>query len=54
MALLAFLPAILDKAGFAVLAGGVLIALALYQVGLVAAVWANMLRRDCSNVYEWA
>lgn len=52
VALLAFLPTVLGKPGFESLARGVLWALLIFQVGLVAAVVHNLLRRVCSLKYE--
>ena len=52
IALLAFLPAILGKPEYAPLAKAVLWGLLSFQVGLVAAVIHNRLRRVCSLEFE--
>lgn len=52
VALLAFLPTILGKPEYAPLAKSVLWGLLSFQVGLVAAVVHNRLRRVCSLVFE--
>lgn len=52
VALLAFLQAIFGKPGLEPLVMAVLWALAAFQLGLVAAVVHNRLRRKCSLVYE--
>jgi hypothetical protein len=52
IALLAFLPAILDKTGYEVLTRGVLWALFALQFGLLLAVAHNSLRRTCSLEWE--
>lgn len=52
VALIAFLPSVLGKPEFAVLAKAILWALLLFQIGLLAAVVHNRLRRVCSLVYE--
>jgi hypothetical protein len=52
VALLAFLPTILEKPNLGDLASGVLWALFAFLVGLMAAVIHNRLRRVCSLVYE--
>lgn len=54
VALLAFLPTVLGKPEYAVLAKAILIGLLLFQFGLLAAVLHNRLRRVCSLVYEQA
>jgi hypothetical protein len=52
VALLAFLPTVLEKPNLGDLAIAVLWALLAFQVGLMAAVMHNRLRRVCSLVYE--
>lgn len=52
VALLAFLPAVLDKPAYESLARAVLWSLVIYQVGLLFAIVHNRLRRVCSLVYE--
>jgi hypothetical protein len=52
VALLAFLPHVLDKPGYDSLARAILWALLLFQAGLIFAVTHNRLRRKCSLVYE--
>ena len=52
VALLAFLPVVLDKPQFRPLANAVLYALLIFAAGLVFAVVHNRLRRVCSNVYD--
>ena len=54
VALLAFLPAVLGKQEYAVLAKAILIGLLLCQLGLVFAVIHNRLRRVCALRYEEA
>jgi len=52
VALLAALPHLIDKAAFEPLTRSILYGLLFYQVGLVAAVIHNRLRRLCSLVFE--
>ena len=52
VALLAFLPTVLNKPGYESLARGNLWALLIFQAGLVAAVVHNRLRRICSLRHE--
>jgi hypothetical protein len=52
IALLAFLPGILDKPEYESLARAILWSLLIFQVGLVFAVVHNRLRRICSLRYE--
>jgi hypothetical protein len=52
VALLAFLPAVLEDPGYAPLAHGVLWGLALLLLGLVSAVLHNRYRRVCSLDFE--
>ena len=52
VALLAFLQAIVDKAGFQWMMFGTLVGLPILMIGLVLAVIHNRLRRLCSLVYE--
>ncbi|MDO8476660.1 MAG: hypothetical protein Q7W02_10820 [Candidatus Rokubacteria bacterium] len=52
VALLAFLPTVLDKPRYEWLARGILYALLTFQAGLIAAVVHNRLRRICSLLYE--
>ena len=52
IALLAFLPGILDKPDYESLARSILWALLIFQVGLVLAIVHNRLRRICSLTYE--
>ncbi|MFH1159208.1 MAG: hypothetical protein V1721_10080 [Pseudomonadota bacterium] len=52
VALLAFLPTIINKNGFELLVFGALLGLLLYQTGLLFAVLHNMFRRKCSLIYE--
>ena len=52
VALLAFLPGILDKPGYEPLARAILCGLLIFQTGLVFAVIHNRLRRLCSLRYE--
>lgn len=52
VALLAFLPSVLGKPGYEPLARAILWGLLIFQVGLVAAVIHNRLRRICSLAYE--
>ncbi len=52
IALLAFLPSVLGKAEYESLARAILWGLLIFQVGLVAAVIHNRLRRICSLTYE--
>lgn len=54
IALLAFLPTVLSSEKFFGLAEYVLLSVACYQVGLLAAVVHNRLRRVCSLIYESA
>ncbi|MCK5518473.1 MAG: hypothetical protein KAI61_03585 [Alphaproteobacteria bacterium] len=52
VALLAFLPTIINKHGFELLVLGTLVGLLFYQTGLLCAVLHNTLRRKCSLIYE--
>ncbi|MHC4123900.1 MAG: hypothetical protein ACYSSI_10030 [Planctomycetota bacterium] len=52
VALLAFLPAILDKPNYKPLSVAILWSLLFFQIGLVAALVHNHLRRRCSLAYE--
>ena len=52
IALLAFLPGVLDKPGYESLVRAILWSLLIFQVGLVFAVVHNRLRRVCSLRYE--
>jgi hypothetical protein len=52
VALLAFLPAVLDKPEFDALARAVLWGLLIFQIGLFFAILHNRLRRICSLEYE--
>lgn len=52
VAMLAFLPTVLGKPEFVPLAKTILIGLLLCQIGLLAAVVHNRLRRICSLAYE--
>jgi hypothetical protein len=52
IALLAFLPSVLGKPEYKVLAKAILWALLMFQMGLLTAVVHNRLRRICSLVYE--
>jgi hypothetical protein len=52
VALLTFLPYVLDKPGYESLARAILWGLLLSQVGLICAVAHNRLRRKCSLLYE--
>lgn len=52
VALLAFLPSILDKALYEPLASAILYGLLFFQLGLVSALFHNHLRRRCSIAYE--
>lgn len=52
VALLAFLPHVLDKPEFEPLARAILWGLLFFQAGLIFAVAHNRLRRKCSLVYE--
>ena len=52
IALLAFLPVVIDKPEFDALARAVLWSLLIFQVGLVIAIVHNRLRRVCSLEYE--
>lgn len=54
VALIAFLPAVLGKPQFDSLTRAVLIALLMFQLGLLSAVVHNRLRRICSLTYEAA
>src|SRR5688572_21708421 len=54
VALLAFLPNILGKPGYADLAHGMLVALMIFPLGVAAAIVHNILRRECSRIYEQA
>lgn len=52
VALVAFLPSIIDKVGYELFVLGILISLLLFQAGLVTGVIHNKLRRDCSLRWE--
>lgn len=52
IALLAFLPAVIDKPEFVALARAVLWSLLVFQLGLLFAIVHNRLRRVCSLEYE--
>jgi hypothetical protein len=52
VALLAFLPNVLDKPGYESLAHAILWSLLIFQAGLIFAVVHNRLRRLCSLIYE--
>ena len=52
VALLAFLPVVLDKPGYEPLARALLWALLIFQAGLLFALFHNRLRRKCSLIYE--
>ena len=52
VALLAFLPVVIDKTELKALANAVLISLLIFAAGLVFAVIHNRLRRVCSNIYD--
>ena len=52
VALLAFLPSILDKGGYEILVKSVLAGLLFFQVGLLFAVIHNRFRRECSLTYD--
>jgi hypothetical protein len=52
IALLAFLPTVIGKPEYAALSKAILWALLTFQVGLLAAVIHNRLRRVCSSTYE--
>ena len=52
VALLTFLPHVLDKPGFETLAKAILWSLLLFQLGLIFAVAHNRFRRKCSLIYE--
>jgi hypothetical protein len=54
IALLAFLPTVLGEPSYVFLARAILWALLTFQMGLLAAVIHNHLRRRCSLVYEQA
>jgi len=54
VALLAFLPSVLGKQEYAALAKAIVIGLLFCQLGLLAAVIHNRLRRVCSLAYEAA
>jgi hypothetical protein len=52
VALLAFLPSVLEKPGYEALACYILWGLLWYQVGLVSALIHNRLTRKCSLIYD--
>jgi hypothetical protein len=52
VALMAFLPSVLDKPDYETLVKAILVALLVFLVGLVFAVIHNRLRRECSLTFE--